>query len=79
MERVLDYVGTRTLDVYVIHYFFISQIHLSEIAKDLEATDNALLVFVLAIFLSVIVTTLAIGVGNILHHGTWIKKIVYGK
>ena len=79
MERVLDYVGKRTLDVYVIHYFFISQIHLAGLAKAWEESGNGLLIFVLAIFLSVIVTALAIGVGNILHHGIWIEKIVYGK
>lgn len=79
IERLLDYVGKRTLDVYVIHYFFIWQIHLAGLAMDLEASGNALLIFVLAILLSVIVTTLAIGVGNILHHGACIKKIVYGK
>lgn len=79
MERVLDYVGKRTLDVYVIHYFFIWQIHLSDLAKAWEASGNALLTFVLAFLLSAIVTALAIGVGNILHHGIWIEKIVYGK
>ena len=79
MERVLDYVGKRTLDVYVIHYFFIWQIHLAGLAKAWEASGNALLTFVLAFFLSAIVTALAIGVGNILHYGILIEKIVYGK
>lgn len=78
-ERVLDYVGKRTLDVYVIHYFFINQIHLSGLAKGWESSGNALITFVMAFSLSVIVTALAIGVGNILHHGKWIEKIVYGK
>ena len=79
VERVLDYVGKRTLDVYVIHYFFVSQIHLADIGKAWEASGNALLSFVLAVFLSAIVTVLSIGVGNVLHHGKWIERIVYGK
>lgn len=79
VERVLDYVGKRTLDVYVIHYFFVSQIHLTGLGKNLETSGDALLVFVLAVFLSAIVTALAIGVGNVLHHGKWIERIVYGK
>ena len=79
VERVLDYVGKRTLDVYVIHYFFIWQIHLSGLAKSLEVSGNSLITFVLAIFLSSIVTALAICVGNILHHGIWIERLVYGK
>ena len=79
VECVLDYVGKRTLDVYVIHYFFIWQIHLAGLAKNLEASGNALLIFVLAIFLSVIVTALSIGIGNVFHHGKWIEKFIYGK
>ncbi len=79
VERVLDYVGKRTLDVYVIHYFFISQVHLAGLAKGWETLGNALLTFGLAIFLSVIITALAIGVGNVLHHGKWIERFGYGK
>lgn len=79
IEQVLDYVGKRTLDVYVIHYFFMGQIHLSELAEEWATSGNALLTFVLAIFLSVVVVTLSIGIGNILHHGKWIERFVYGK
>lgn len=78
-ERVLDYVGKRTLNVYVIHYFFINQVHLPEYAEKWESSGNALITFVLAVFLSVVITTLSIGVGNVLHHGKWIERIVYGK
>ncbi len=79
MERVLDYVGKRTLDVYVLHYFFIFQIHLPDLAGKLEWSGNTLLTFMLAMFLSVVVTTLSVGVGNILHHGKWIERLAYGK
>lgn len=79
LERVLDYVGKRTLDVYVIHYFFMGQIHLTGLAGGWEASGNALLAFVLALFLSALVTALTIGIGNVLHYGRWIEKFVYGK
>lgn len=79
LERVLDYVGKRTLDVYVIHYFFMGQIHLADLVGGWEASGNALLTFVLALFLTVLVTALTIGIGNVLHHGKWIERFVYGK
>ncbi len=79
IERVLDYVGKRTLDVYVIHYFFVSHIHLSVPARQLETSGNEFLTFVLAACLSVIITGVSVGVGNILHQGKWIEKFVYGK
>lgn len=79
MERVLDYVGKRTLDVYVLHYFFICQIHLPDLVDKLETSGNILLTFVLAMFLSIVVTTLSVVGGNILHHGKWIERLVVCK
>lgn len=79
VERILEYVGKRTLDVYVIHYFFITHIHLSMVDKWLEDTNNVVLSLALSTFLAIIVTALSIGVGNILHKGKLIEKVAYGK
>lgn len=78
-EKILDFVGKRTLDIYVIHYFFISMIHLKDLGNYWEVTDNSLLMFIVAIGLSVVITALSIGVGYILHKGKIIEKFVYGK
>lgn len=78
-ESLLDFVGKRTLDIYVIHYFFISMIHLKDLGNNWEVTDNSLLMFIVAIGLSVVITALSIGVGYILHKGKIIEKFVYGK
>lgn len=79
VERILEYVGRKTLDVYVIHYFFINYIHLKKYANVLMILDNSLLTFLLVLFLSIGVTFLAIFVGNILHYAKWIEKVVYGR
>ena len=79
VERILEYVGKRTLDVYVIHYFFITHIHLGKVDKWLENTNNVVLSLVLSTFLAIIVTALSIGIGNILHKGKLIEKVAYGK
>lgn len=78
-ESLLDFVGKRTLDIYVIHYFFISMIHLKDLGNNWEVTDNSLLMFIVAIGLSVVITALSIGVGYIFHKGKIIEKFVYGK
>lgn len=78
-ESLLDFVGKRTLDIYVIHYFFLSMIHLKDLGNNWEVTDNSLLMFIVAIGLSVVITALSIGVGYILHKGKIIEKFVYGK
>lgn len=78
-EKILDFVGKRTLDIYVIHYFFINMIHLKDLGINWEVTDNSLLMFIVAVGLSVVITALSIGVGYILHKGKIIEKIVYGK
>lgn len=78
-EKLLDFVGKRTLDIYVIHYFFISMIHLKDLGNNWEGTDNSLLMFIVTVGLSVVITALSIGVGYILHKGKIIEKFVYGK
>ena len=78
-ERILDYVGKRTLDVYVLHYFFISVVHLQDVGKYMEGSGNSLLMFVLAVGLATVITALSVGVGNVLHKGRLIEKLVYGK
>lgn len=78
-EKILDFVGKRTLDIYVIHYFFIKMIHLKDLGINWEVTDNSLLMFIVAIGLSVVITALSIGVGYVLHQGRIIEKFVYGK
>ena len=55
-EALLDFVGKRTLDIYVIQYFFISMIHLKDLGNNWEGTENSLLMFIVAIGLSIVVT-----------------------
>ena len=45
----------------------------------MEETGNSLLMFVLAIGLATVITALSVGVGNVLHKGRLIQKLVYGK
>lgn len=79
IERIMEYIGQRTLDIYVIHYFFIYQVHLEGLKLWFECTDNFLLSCLLALLISTIIVVLSIGVGMILHKGEILEKIMYGK
>ena len=79
IEQLLEVVGKRTLDIYMIHYFFVGKISLGNIGSELEITHNSLLLFVFAFLLSLIVVILSVGIGEVLHKGRLIERIVYGK
>lgn len=79
IERMLEALGKRTLDIYMIHYFFVSQISLHAIGNSLETTKNSLLLFIIVFFMSIVVTALSVGIGEVLHKGRLIDRFVYGK
>lgn len=78
IERILEYTGKRTLDVYVIHYFLITHIHLETMDRWLESTGNVVLSVAASFALSIVVTAMSIGIGNMLHKGRWIEKVAFG-
>lgn len=45
----------------------------------MEESDNSLLMFVLAVGFASVITALSVVVGNVLHKGRLIQKLVYGK
>ena len=79
IERMLEALGKRTLDIYMIHYFFVSQISLRAVGNSLETTGNSLLLFIAVFVISVVVTALSVGIGEVLHKGRLIDRFVYGR
>lgn len=45
----------------------------------MDESGNSLLMFILAVGLATVITALSVGVGNVLHKGQLIEKMVYGK
>lgn len=78
-EQLMEIVGKRTLDIYMIHYFFVREISLVRFGVELEETHNSLLLFIMVFLLSLVVIMLSIGIGEVLHKGWLIEKIVYGR
>lgn len=79
IEEQLSFIGKNTLDVYMIHYFIVSNINLLVVDRWLEANGNTPLSFVLSLTISVPITYASIGLGKILHKSNLIEKFVYGK
>lgn len=79
LERCAAFVGRHTLDIYVIHYFFLMGFQLSTADVWLEATGNVLLSLMLSSAITLVVIALCIGVGQVLRRSRFISAVVYGE
>jgi hypothetical protein len=82
INKYLEYLGGRTLDVYLYHYFFIinfSMFNIKEWCASLFSSDNTLLAFFLSLLVSVILIHLSVFVGSFLKTSVVIRKVIYGQ
>lgn len=78
LERGVEYVGRHTLDIYVIHYFILSTIHLGAADRWLTVSGNHLVSLCLSSLIALLVIAISIGIGQMLHRSTLIDRVVYG-
>lgn len=78
LERGVEYVGRHTLDIYVIHYFILSSIHLGAADRWLTESYNYLVSLCLSSLIALLVIAISIGIGQMLHRSTLIDRVVYG-
>lgn len=79
VERQLEYIGRNTLDIYVLHYFFVANINIEAAGRWMGESGNGFLAFVAAAALSVAVTYLSIAAGRMLHASHAVNRFVYGR
>ena len=77
VESRLEYFGRNSLDIYVIHYFIITHIHLEVVDDWLQDSGNLFLSVILTVVLSLAVSFACIGVGKILRYSHLIRRYVY--
>ncbi len=76
--RALQYVGVRTLDVYLLHYFFLP--HLPSVGKWLRTEKIGFaLEGTTCITLALVVTAFALLASNILRVSPFLKKWLFGR
>lgn len=74
--RALQYIGRRTLDIYLLHYFFIP--YLPQVGRMLEQGNNAALELALGGGISLLVIGLCLVVSNIIRTSPILAKYLFG-
>ena len=73
----LQYVGTRTLDIYLLHYFFLPRF-LLVYAPQLSACNNRLLEFIIAISLSLVVVAICLFASYLIRLNSFFGHYLFG-
>ena len=74
--RSLQYIGKRTLDIYMLHYFFLP--YLPQVGLILQKGNNAILELALGLGVSLIVIGVCLVVSNILRTNPILAKYLFG-
>ena len=77
VSKPLQYVGTRTLDIYLLHYFFLPRF-LMEYAPQLQAYDSRLLEFVVIMALSLIILAFCLITSYIIRLSPFLGHYLFG-
>ena len=77
LAKPLQYVGTRTLDVYLLHYFFLPRF-LMEYSPQLHAYDNSLLEFAIIMPIALIVLLISLLFSYIIRLSPFLAKYLFG-
>lgn len=75
--RAFQFIGRRTLDIYLIHYFFLPY-YLQDFGGWLIGYDNILLEVIVILFLSLIVIGISLIVSNIIRLSPFLAHHLFG-
>lgn len=76
VECQLEYIGKNSLDIYVLHYFLITNINLDVVDEWLQMSGNLFLSIMMTSFLSIVIAYVCVGVGNALRQSIHIRRYV---
>lgn len=77
LSHPLQYVGTRTLDIYLLHYFFLPRF-LMAYSPQLHAYNNSLLEFFVIMSIALVVLLLSLLASYILRLSPFLAKYLFG-
>lgn len=77
ISKPLQYVGTRTLDIYLLHFFFLPRF-LMPYAAQLKAYDSQLIEFIVIMAISLIVLIMSLGVSYIIRLSPFLAHYLFG-
>ena len=73
----LKYIGTRTLDIYLLHYFFLPRFLLAY-APQISAYDNKLLEFIIALSIALVVVAVCLLVSYLIRLSPFLGHYLFG-
>jgi fucose 4-O-acetylase-like acetyltransferase len=73
----LSYIGRRTLDIYMLHYFFLPK--LPELGDWLKSCPNLAIELVLVLLLSIVVIGISLITSNIIRVSDTLAYYLFGK
>ena len=77
LSKPLQYVGTRTLDIYLLHYFFLPRFLMSYTAQ-LKAYDSQFVEFVVILAVSLVVLLLSLLASYVLRLSPFLAHYLFG-
>ena len=77
ISKPLQYVGTRTLDVYLLHFFFLPRF-LMPYAVQIKAYDSQFVEFVVIMAISLVVLMMSLGVSYIIRLSPFLAHYLFG-
>ena len=77
LSKPLQYVGTRTLDIYLLHYFFLPRFLLSYVDQ-LQALDSSVVVFVVILSISLLVLGVTLLVSYVIRLNHFLGHYLFG-
>ena len=73
----LKYIGTRTLDIYLLHYFFLPRF-LLVYAPHLSAYDNRILEFIIAFAIALVVVAICLVASYLIRLNSFLGHYLFG-
>ena len=77
LSRPLQYVGTRTLDIYLLHYFFLPRF-LIPYAGPLQAYDNQFIEFIVILAIALVVLAITLLASYIIRLSPFLRHYLFG-
>ena len=77
ISKPLQYVGTRTLDIYLLHYFFLPRF-LMPYAGQIKAYDSQFVEFVVILAVSLVVLMMSLGVSYLIRLNPFLAHYLFG-
>lgn len=74
--RILQFVGRRTLDIYLLHYFFLP--HLPQIGDFLKMSNNVVVELLLGLGLSLLIIGVCLCISNVIRISPFLGKYLFG-